>query len=143
LLAAMEERPGADWRELPLDADLPPYAELRSRAAMPEAEAVTDPESDRMPSGRWEEGVARAFGEVLGYGPVAAGDDFFDFGGSSLAASQVAGLAAGLLGVEVTVRDVYEASTVEKLAARLSEREPASTIQAPIRRQPRRAQASA
>ncbi|MEV6110375.1 condensation domain-containing protein, partial [Streptomyces sp. NPDC051940] len=144
VLRGMVRQPDHPWTTLPIADGLPSYEELRERAAAG-ANEQTDgaPDADREPSGRFEEAVADAFGEVLGYGPVAAGDDFFDFGGHSLAATQVAGRLEAALAVEVTVRDVYEASTVAALARRLQDRAPSAPALPPIRRQPRRAGVSA
>jgi glutamate racemase len=90
----------------------------------------------RTPAGTWEELVAEAYRTVLDCGAVGADDDFFDLGGHSLAAAQVAARLTALSGTAVGVRDIFAAPTVESLALRLA-RQP--TPVEPIRRQPRRA----
>ncbi|UGT56759.1 non-ribosomal peptide synthase/polyketide synthase [Nocardia asteroides] len=63
--------------------------------------------------------VADAFAGVLGAQRVGATDDFFALGGNSLVATQVAARLGTALDARVPVRELFEASTVEGLAARL------------------------
>ncbi|WP_261774608.1 non-ribosomal peptide synthetase, partial [Nocardia neocaledoniensis] len=63
--------------------------------------------------------VADAFAGVLGAQRVGATDDFFALGGNSLVATQVAARLGTALDARVPVRELFEASTVEALAARL------------------------
>ncbi|OQS16456.1 non-ribosomal peptide synthetase, partial [Nocardia donostiensis] len=73
----------------------------------------------RAPSTPIEEIVAQIFGEVLGLSRVGADDDFFDLGGNSLIATQVASRLGIALDTRVPVRMLFEASTVAALAARV------------------------
>jgi amino acid adenylation domain-containing protein len=66
-----------------------------------------------------ETAIAAAWSDILGVERVGLRDDFFDLGGHSLLATQVASRLRDALGVEVPVRLLFEASTVEALAARL------------------------
>jgi amino acid adenylation domain-containing protein len=66
-----------------------------------------------------EELVAQAFAEVLGLSRVGAGDDFFALGGHSLKATQLVSRLRNLFDIEIPLRDVFRASTVEAIAARV------------------------
>ncbi len=64
-----------------------------------------------------EEVVAQVWCAVLGVGRVGVHDDFFALGGHSLLAIQVTARIRKLLGVEVPLRVLFDAATVEELAA--------------------------
>uniref|UniRef100_UPI000AB3E408 amino acid adenylation domain-containing protein n=1 Tax=Aldersonia kunmingensis TaxID=408066 RepID=UPI000AB3E408 len=72
----------------------------------------------RAPSTPIEEIVAGIFTEVLGVNRVGADDDFFELGGNSLSATQVASRLGAALNVTVPVRLVFDAPMVSALAAR-------------------------
>ncbi|MEV0434287.1 non-ribosomal peptide synthase/polyketide synthase [Nocardia sp. NPDC050413] len=74
------------------------------------------------PAGPMEETVARVFGEVLGLERIGRDDDFFALGGNSLVATQVAARLGADLGCGLTVRDLFGATTVARLAAVIAER---------------------
>ncbi|MFD1814822.1 amino acid adenylation domain-containing protein, partial [Rhodococcus gannanensis] len=74
----------------------------------------------RAPVTATEQTIASVFAEVLGAPQVGRGDDFFELGGNSLIATQVAARLGAALGFRVPVRDLFEASTVEALADRLA-----------------------
>nr|WP_218023296.1 non-ribosomal peptide synthetase [Nocardia altamirensis] len=73
----------------------------------------------RAPSTAMEEIVADAFAEVLGVERVGLDDDFFALGGNSLIATQMTARLGTVLDRQLSVRDLFEASSVIALAARL------------------------
>ncbi|NKR94815.1 amino acid adenylation domain-containing protein [Rhodococcus hoagii] len=73
----------------------------------------------RAPASPTEELVARAFVDVLGVDRAGLDDDFFDLGGNSLVATKLVARLGAALGTRVPVRELFDASTVEALAARL------------------------
>ncbi|MGW0327058.1 amino acid adenylation domain-containing protein [Nocardia sp. NPDC003183] len=100
-----------------LDAiPLSPNGKL-DRAALPAP--VVQAKRFRAPVSPAEEIVAGVFADVLGNdGPVGADDDFFDLGGNSLVATRVAARIGAALDVTIPVSMIFEAPTVERLAAR-------------------------
>src|SRR6185369_1087998 len=68
-----------------------------------------------------EERLAEIFAAVLRVERVGIEDNFFERGGHSLRATQVASRVRDVFGVELPVRVVFEAPTVEELADRIEE----------------------
>ncbi|GAB17963.1 putative non-ribosomal peptide synthetase, partial [Gordonia effusa NBRC 100432] len=64
-----------------------------------------------------EAALARVFADVLGVARVSVADSFFDLGGNSLSAMRLAARAGEVLGVDLSVRDLFEAPTVRALLA--------------------------
>ncbi|ODU06953.1 MAG: hypothetical protein ABS81_03050 [Pseudonocardia sp. SCN 72-86] len=91
------------------------------RRALPEPSPVAAVPS-RAPRGADEELVAGVFGDVLDLSGVGADTDFFAAGGHSLLATRVVSRVRALSGVELAIRDVFEAPTVAGLARRLAGR---------------------
>ncbi|WP_436775398.1 condensation domain-containing protein, partial [Yinghuangia sp. YIM S09857] len=82
----------------------------------------------RAPETAEEKAVCALFAEVLGVAEVGADDDFFDLGGHSLLAARLTAKARSVLGVELSIRDVFGASSPAALAERmgpLADRDPA------------------
>ncbi|HVR96078.1 MAG TPA: amino acid adenylation domain-containing protein, partial [Thermoanaerobaculia bacterium] len=66
-----------------------------------------------------EQLIAQTWSGLLGRETIGIHDDFFDLGGHSLLATQVASRVRELFGVELPLRALFEAPTVEALAARV------------------------
>ncbi|WP_410870786.1 non-ribosomal peptide synthase/polyketide synthase [Nocardia sp. A7] len=104
-----------------LDAlPLTPNGKL-DRRALPEP--VFAARSFRAPATGTESVVAGVFGEVLGVERIGADDDFFALGGNSLVATQVVSRLGTALGRTVSLKALFEASTVTALAALLGSAE--------------------
>ncbi len=86
------------------------------------------------PRSEIERQVAEIWAKVLGVERVGSRDNFFDLGGNSLIAVQVASRLRTLLGSEVPLRTLFDAPTVAELAERA---QPSRQILAPIPRVPR------
>ena len=85
-----------------------------------------------------ERAVAEIWSEVLGQSQLSVEADFFELGGHSLLATQVVSRLRQRLGLEVPLRDFFEAPTVARLAAHLeSLRSTAETPLPPLSRRQR------
>ncbi|MCB1293515.1 MAG: amino acid adenylation domain-containing protein, partial [Gordonia sp.] len=93
---------------------LTPVGKL-DKAALPEP--VIEAAEYIAPESAAEEAAVAAFAEILGVDRVSVTESFFDIGGNSLSATRVAGRVSAALGVEVTLRDVFEAPSVRELVA--------------------------
>jgi acyl carrier protein len=68
-----------------------------------------------------EHRVAEVWREVLKVQQIGPEDDFFDLGGHSLTAMRVVARLREQFGSKVTVRLLFEARTIRRLAARIEE----------------------
>ncbi|NPC83460.1 amino acid adenylation domain-containing protein, partial [Pyxidicoccus fallax] len=105
------------------------------RKALPRPEAPDSTQPYVAPRTDVEAKLAALMAEVLRLPRVGVQDDFFALGGHSLLATQVVSRVRSELGVELPLRALFEASTVEALAKRLAREE--RTDAAPLTRQPR------
>ncbi|ORI20688.1 hypothetical protein BJD99_00315 [Rhodococcus sp. 1163] len=118
--------------ELPLT----PVGKL-DRAALPEPAAVV--REFREPESESERVVAGVFEDVLDVDRAGLDDDFFELGGNSLIATQVASRLSSALGRAVSVRTLFESSSVGSLAASVDDaseivqRPPLTTFERPSR----------
>ncbi|CAM3286845.1 Amino acid adenylation domain-containing protein [Corallococcus soli] len=91
------------------------------RKALPAPEAQAPVRGEPIaPRDDTERTLAEIFAQVLGVERVSVQDSFFELGGHSLLATQVAARVRARLGVELPLRTLFEAPTVETLSRRLS-----------------------
>jgi thioesterase domain-containing protein/acyl carrier protein len=82
----------------------------------PGTEMVAEGRDHVAPRTDVERVIAGQFAQLLGQSRVGRYDDFFELGGSSLQAAQVSFRLQQAFGVEVLLRDLFQASSVVELA---------------------------
>ena len=98
---------------------------LRAEAA-PAAPTVRHPRPELLnafvpASSEMEMLVEKIWQDLLGVEKVGATDNFFELGGHSLLATQMATRIRSTLGVDISVRKIFEAPTISQLASVLEE----------------------
>ncbi|RKH14792.1 amino acid adenylation domain-containing protein [Corallococcus sp. CA053C] len=89
------------------------------RKALPAPEATTSSAEYLAPRTPTEEKLAGLWADVLRVPRVGARDHFFELGGHSLLATQLVSRVRAAFGVELSLRTVFEAPTLEALARHL------------------------
>jgi len=95
------------------------------RAALPAPDRSGDASSYEPPGDAMEELLAGIWQEVLRLDRVGAHDNFFALGGHSLLATQVVSRVREVLGMEMSLRRVFEAPTLRQMAESLRPSRPA------------------
>ncbi|WP_279107618.1 AMP-binding protein, partial [Gordonia paraffinivorans] len=90
------------------------------------------------PSSEAEERVASVFATLLDLEQVSVTESFFDLGGNSLSALRLAARISDALGVQVSVRDVFDAPSVRELVNAVSGQAPALPPVRPVTPRPER-----
>jgi acyl carrier protein len=97
---------------------LTPNRKLDRRALPPpEPEDMLPTAAPVLPRTPLERALAAIWSEVLGLPHVSVHDDFFDIGGHSLLAAQVVARLRERLGIDVPLRQMFEAPSVANFAA--------------------------
>ncbi len=119
---------------LTLDGPLPltPNGKLNRKALpKPDWSALT---GDDRPATPREQVIAELFAGILELPSVGVHDDFFALGGHSMSSMRLVGQVRSALGVELSIRDVFDSPTVAGLAARLDDASDARPPLVPVTR---------
>jgi len=100
------------------------------RRALPAPSAAQDEETYVPPATPTQRSLARIWGALLGLERVGARDNFFQLGGHSLSATQMAARVHERFGITLELRAVFEHPVLEELAAHVDSVRGASTTDA-------------
>ncbi len=89
------------------------------RGALPAPKVLPAAAGYRAPEGPTQQALAEVFADLLRAERVGAHDDFFALGGHSLLATRLLSRLRNLFGVELLIREVFDAPSVAALAARV------------------------
>ncbi|MFZ2174670.1 MAG: amino acid adenylation domain-containing protein, partial [Rhodococcus sp. (in: high G+C Gram-positive bacteria)] len=89
------------------------------RQALPAPDFHSTATEFRAPADPVQQAVAQVYTDVLGVDRIGVDDSFFELGGNSLVATRVIARVNAALGVDLGVRELFEAPTVEALARRI------------------------
>ncbi|MBR8638282.1 hypothetical protein KEF29_00670 [Streptomyces tuirus] len=101
--------------------DVPPVDGLRPRQMTATNDAAAPAHARtayRAPQSTKEQALADLFAEVFGADRVGVDDTFFELGGNSLLAIKLVARIRGELGIDISIRTLFEAQTIAQLAAR-------------------------
>jgi acyl carrier protein len=114
-------------RELPLTAN----GKL-DRRALPDPAAPSDggPEAGPSPRTPAEERLAGIWRQLLGVSRIGVQDDFFALGGHSLLATRLLSRIRDAFGIQLSLRELFSATTLEKLAERIERDGPGEALRA-------------
>ncbi|MFE2376463.1 amino acid adenylation domain-containing protein [Streptomyces sp. NPDC059398] len=104
------------------------------RAALPAPGSLSGSRAGRPPADVREQVLCELFAALLDAEQVGPDDDFFALGGHSLLATRLVGRVRDALDAGIGVRDLFEAPTPARLAARLDTSAPARPRLAPTAR---------
>jgi amino acid adenylation domain-containing protein len=105
------------------------------RRQLPAPSAATEPARHVAPRPGVESIIADAWSEVLGRRELSASDDFFQLGGHSLRAAQVMSRLNAAFGLTLSVRHLFDHSTITSLAAAIGPLIPTKPPATPGRRE--------
>jgi amino acid adenylation domain-containing protein len=86
------------------------------RRALPMPDTITFNDQYVAPRSQIEELLAQIWAKVLGKEQIGVHDNFFELGGHSLLATQLISRIRDTFQIDVTVRNLFEAPTIEQLA---------------------------
>ena len=90
--------------------------------ALPQPQEVSTSPEGMAPRTATETALAEVFSDVLELDSVSIDSNFFDLGGHSLLATRLIAKLMTLFNLELTVLDLFEASTVAELAERIEQK---------------------